>query len=131
MKTVGSRLRIAVVLMAWFAQLCLPVLHAAVMPMAAAGLPGWCGDPARGLAIAAQLPPEVRDALQLDNAADAEHRIDCAKFCALGSPPPVAEVACTVALRAAGLEPAPAPLTAPRSRDQAPTPPSHGPPAHA
>ena len=51
-----------IALFAWFAQLCLPAAHAAVMARHDAALPGWCGSfsPAMAARIAA-LPIEVRD----------------------------------------------------------------------
>lgn len=47
---------------AWFAQLCLPAAHAAVMARHDAGLPGWCGSfsPAMAAKVAA-LPADIRD----------------------------------------------------------------------
>lgn len=126
------RLRSALVLavLAWFAQLCLPVAHAAVMSSPSNQLLGWCGDPSGALAIAAELPAEIREGLGLDGP-HPDH-LACAQLCAAGTTPPTVPVANTVLLRAAGLEPAPArERPAPRTRAQAPTPPSHGPPAHA
>jgi len=132
MRTATARLRpaLALVLLAWFAQFCLPVAHAALMATPRAEMLGWCGDPSRALAIAAELPPEIREALGLDGTSP-EH-LACAQLCATGSTPPAHSAASTVVLRAAGREPAPAiQRPAPHPRDQAPTPPSQGPPAHA
>lgn len=133
MQRAVSRLRpaLALLLLAWFAQLCLPVAHASMMSAPRGQMLGWCGDPSRALAYAAGLPAEIREALELDGLS-VDHLADCAKLCATGSPPPPpAAVASTVALRVAGIEPAPASRPSPRPRDQAPTPPSQGPPAHA
>ena len=132
MRTSAVRLRSALVLvlLAWFAQLCLPVAHAAIMSSPRAQLLGWCGDPSGALAIAAELPAEIREGLGLDGL-HPDH-LSCAQLCATGTAPPTTPVATTVALRAAGIEPAPTrQRLAPRTREQALTPPSHGPPAHA
>lgn len=129
MRSTAARLRFFLALLAWFAQLCLPAAHASMMATPRSEMPGWCGDPARALAVAAQLPAELREALDLDGAG-VDHVAHCAVFCAMGMAPTL-PTANTVILRAAGLEPAPPALPAPRSREQSPTPPSQGPPAHA
>lgn len=129
----AARLRpaLALVLLAWFAQLCLPVAHAGMMAAARGQMPGWCGEPARGLAIVAQLPAEIREALQPDGAS-AEHLASCTQLCATGATPTPTPAANTVVLRAAGLAPAPDSGTpAPRGPEPGLTPPSHGPPAQA
>jgi hypothetical protein len=132
MRTSAVRLRPALALIAWFAQLCLPVAHAVIMAAPHTEMLGWCGDPARARAAVAQLPAEIREALLADDTS-ADHLASCAELCATGSTsaPAPTLVASTVVLRAAGLELAPAVLPAPRSREQAPRPPSQGPPAHA
>lgn len=133
MRRIAARLHpaLALAVLAWFAQLCLPLVHAAIMAAPGAGMLGWCGDRSRALAVAAELPAEIREALVPDGTG-ADHLAGCAKLCATGATPPAAPVANAVVLRAAGLEHAPTPpRPAPRSREQAPTPPSHGPPAHA
>jgi hypothetical protein len=89
----------------------------------------WCGDPSRALAITAELPAEIREALELDGVS-ADHLAGCTALCATGATPPMTAVANTVVLRAAGLEPPPLSRPSPRSREQAPTPPAQGPPAH-
>jgi hypothetical protein len=133
MRSAPLRLRpaLALALLAGFAQLCLPLVHAALMAAARAETAGWCGDSSRALAFAAELPPEIRAALELDGV-NADRLADCAKLCATGASPTPIAVASTLVLRAAGLEPAPATRTpAPRPRELALRPPSQGPPAHA
>lgn len=116
-------------LLAWFAQLCLPIAHAGMMNASSGdAMAVWCGEPARARAIAAELPAEIRAALDLDGVS-ADHLDSCAKLCATGAAPSPDAVAATVALRAAGLEAALPALPAPHARAQAPTPPSQGPPA--
>lgn len=118
-------------LLAWLAQLSLPVVHARLMATApGAEMSVWCGEPARARAIAAELPAEIRAALDLDGVS-ADHLDGCAKLCATGAAPSPAAVAVTVALRAADLEAAAPDRPTPRSREQAPRPPSQGPPAQA
>jgi hypothetical protein len=130
MRRTARRLCSALVLVAWFAQLCLPVAHAALMAAPGAGISGWCGDPSRARAFLADLPAEIREGLDLNGTAAVDHALDCAQLCATCSPPPIVAVAATVVLRAAGLEPEPQAVpAAPRSRAQARTPPSQGPPA--
>ena len=58
----AAGLRLALVLLAWFAQLCLPVVHASMMTAPRAAV-GWCGDPSHAPAIADELPAEIREAL--------------------------------------------------------------------
>lgn len=103
-----SRRLIWLALIAWLAQLCLPVAHAAAMAQPEAGLATWCGgfSPAMTQKLAA-LPDEVREILQKGSAHSGHHQ-DCAQHCAnpVGGAPPPAAV--TVSLRAAGLEAAPA-----------------------
>jgi hypothetical protein len=118
----------AMALLAWFAQLCLPLAHASMAAPRAAML-AWCGEPSRALAAAAELPAEIREALGLDGAS-ADHVVDCAKLCATGSTSAPTAVVNVEVLRAAGLEPAPATRTEPPRQAPAPRPPSQGPPAH-
>ncbi|MET0311846.1 MAG: hypothetical protein ABW051_07330 [Burkholderiaceae bacterium] len=124
-----SRLRLAVVLLAWLAQALMPVAHAAVMNADRGANQAWCGDPSSASEALALLPAEVRHALDEGSEA-AGHFASCAALCAVGTtpllPPGIAPVA---ALRAAGLEPGPAPLARPATRSQSPTPPAHAPPA--
>lgn len=123
------RVRAALALVAWFAQLCLPLAHAVVMA-APNTATVWCGEPSRALAAAAALPPEIREALGLDHAG-ADHLDTCAKLCGTGSTAATTSVATTVVLRAADCESVTAVPPTPHPREQAPTPPSQGPPAHA
>lgn len=119
------------VLLAWFAQLCLPLAHASMMSGSRSQMPGWCGDPSgAAAAFVAGLPAELREA-QSPDGVSADHLAECAQLCATGPVPPPPALASTVVLRAAGIEPAAVPRAAPRPRDPALTPPSHGPPAHA
>jgi hypothetical protein len=130
--TIRLRPALVLVLLAWFAQLCLPVAHASMMSGSRSQMPAWCGSPsgAEAAAFLAGLPAELREA-QATEGVSADHLAECAQLCATGSVPPPAPVASTVALRAAGIEPAPAPRAAPRPLDPALTPPAQGPPAHA
>jgi hypothetical protein len=133
MRTVAFRKRaaLALILLAWFAQLCLPLAHAATMANARAEMPGWCGEPSRALAFAAQLPDEIREALGFERL-NTDHLDGCAQLCAAGSAPQAPNVASTAVLRAAGLEPAPvAQQAAPRACERMLMPPSQGPPTHA
>ena len=61
-RTRARTLALALVLLAWFAQLGLTVAHAAVMGASLAGAGAWCGDPAQALVAAAEMPPELRAA---------------------------------------------------------------------
>lgn len=128
MRALPARLRFAfrLALLAWLAQLCLPMVHASAMAAQRADLLGWCGEPTLALAVASALPDEIREGLGLDRAS-ADHLAGCDALCASGAAPPVPAVANTVVLRAAGHERAPAP----RSRERAPRPPSQAPPALA
>lgn len=132
MRTLAPRLRpaLALLLLAWFAQLCLPLVHARMMAAPDAAMAGWCGEPSRARAAAAVLPDEIRAALGLDGPS-AEHLGDCGALCATGAAPVPAGIPSTVALRAAGLEAADPVQAQPRSRAQAAPPPSQGPPARA
>ncbi|MGE4242849.1 hypothetical protein [Ramlibacter sp.] len=125
-----QRLRVFFVMLAWLAQAWMPVAHATVMGGHTSGSMPWCGDAASAAAAWDVLPAELRAALD-EGAPNAEQLANCTLLCALsaGSPAP-AELAPTVALRAAGLEPAAvAPRRAPPARSQSPTPPAHAPPA--
>lgn len=120
------------VLVAWFAQLCLPVAHAAMASSSHAGMAAWCGDPANAREAAALLPAEIRDALALDDA-DASHLAHCAQLCAVGTTPALLPAPPAQA----SLPPAsavPLPLARPSLvvvRRHALPPPSHAPPAGA
>ncbi|MGQ0699496.1 MAG: hypothetical protein ACT4PZ_14775 [Panacagrimonas sp.] len=103
-----SRPLIWLALFAWLAQLCLPVAHAAAMAKQDAGLATWCGPLSPGMARQlAQLPDEVRDILE-KGTAQADHQQDCVQLCANASGTGLPAPSVTVALRAAGLEAAPA-----------------------
>ena len=130
MKTSSVRLRLVFVMLAWLAQALMPVVHATAMAESRPGGQAWCGDAASAAAALALLPPEVQAALN-DTGLNAAHLADCTLVCAAGiaTPPPL-HVSPVAVLRAAGLEPAPSPLSAPAARPQAPTPPAHAPPAH-
>ncbi len=135
LRTVPLRLRVCLVLLAWFAQLCLPMAHAALMgQQPASSLTGWCGDPRQAAdlrAYVAELPAELRDAL--GDTGTGAHALDaCATLCAVaGTPPPLATPPVTVALRAAGLEPRTVATAAPLVPATAPRPPAQGPPVRA
>ena len=103
-----SRRLIWIALIAWLAQLCLPVAHAAVMAQPEAGLATWCGEfsPAMTQKLAA-LPLEVREILQKGSAQAGQHQ-DCAQLCANAAAGALPPTPVTVSLRAAGLEAAPA-----------------------
>lgn len=102
-----SRRLIWIALIAWLAQLCLPVAHAAVMAQPRAGLATWCGEfsPAMTRKLAA-LPLEVREILQQGSAQSGAHQ-DCSQLCANAASGAVPPPAVTVSLRAGGLETAP------------------------
>lgn len=134
MRRAASRLpqTLTLVLLAWLAQLCLPAVHAAMMAEPRAQLLGWCGDPVRARAMVAELPAEIRQAMDPDGTSSADHLAACTLLCATGSTPaPTTAVAATMALRVAGLEITPADRPTPVSREQAPRPPAQGPPAQA
>lgn len=132
MRSLPTRLHATLALVAWFMQLCLPVAHASIMASPRAEMLGWCGDPSRLIAVAASMPADIRKGLGLDDLGiGANHGIDCATLCATGSAPTTTAVARDVARQRVGFEPAPAIRPAPRFREQATRPPSHGPPVHA
>ncbi|SEP90528.1 hypothetical protein SAMN04488038_102162 [Solimonas aquatica] len=114
-------------LLAWLAQLLLPMAHAAAMT--AAGNP-WCGTPSAQLQAQLRELPDALRAAQQDGATQGQlaQCLDCcAALSAQAMPPP----ATTVLLRAAGLEaPAPLPLLAPR-QSRVTSPPARGPPSYA
>lgn len=131
MRSNRVRLPLVVVLLAWLAQLWLPVLHAAIMAAPPAVLHGWCGDPSRARDAVAGLPAEIREAL-LPDGAGADHLSSCAKLCAAGSAPPSTAVAAAdTLLRTASAERAAIAHPAPHLRDQAPRPPAQAPPLQA
>lgn len=126
-----SRPLIWIALFAWFAQLCLPTAHAAVMAQQDAGMAAWCGVDSPALqAKLAQLPDEVRKILE-KGSAQAEQHMECVSFCASAGGASLPPVSPTVALRAAGLESVVAfPIPAPRGSIIV-SPPVRGPPLHA
>lgn len=125
------RLTWTLALLAWFAQLCLPVAHAAMPASPHGPAAAWCGSPANAQEAAALLPAEIRDALALD-AVSVDHLAQCAKLCAVGATPaPLPALVRPGLPQATGctLEPArQAPVAA---RRYALPPPSHGPPDRA
>ncbi|NIM41935.1 MAG: hypothetical protein GTN84_13210 [Hydrogenophaga sp.] len=125
------RLTWTLALLAWFAQLCLPVAHAALMAQAPGTMAAWCGDPANAREASAALPAEIREALALD-ATGADALAHCADLCAVGATPaplPVPGALSFAAPDGAPLAPArPATVVA---RRHALPPPSHGPPQRA
>jgi len=122
----------ALVLVAWLAQLCLPVAHAASMAAPShAPAAAWCGDPANAQEAVALLPAEIRAALGLDEA-DVGHLAHCAQLCAIGTTPvPLPALAKADPPLASAM-----PLPAARRtllvvRQHALPPPSHAPPVAA
>lgn len=117
-----------IALFAWFAQLCVPTAHAALMASPDAGIAAWCGDNATGLrAQIARLDPELREILD-PHATQAQAHADCALFCASGHGADPLAAPVSVLLRAAGADAAPLePLRAPRAA-RSYTPPARGPP---
>lgn len=128
MRCVNSRLRLGLALLAWFAQLCLPWVHAASMAVVPAPMAAWCGDPARASAVIAGLPAELRQSLDPDGSS-ADLLATCAQVCAACTlPPPLPAPAPTLVLRNAGVEPVPPCRPTPLACEPAPRPPSQGPP---
>jgi hypothetical protein len=90
-----SRLTLALAFVAWLAQLCLPVVHAATMPVGTDGMALWCGAGSPAIeARLADLPREIRQILD-PGAAHAELQEYCEQHCASsagnsGLPPAVA-----------------------------------------
>ena len=121
-------------LVAWFAQLCLPIAHAAMQTTSSHGpMAAWCGSPANALEAAASLPAEIHDALSVDDSSiDADHLAHCAQLCAVGTTPaPLAATLKADPPQVAGSNLSPAPQTPFVLRRHALPPPSHGPPARA
>lgn len=128
MSVIRRRLRICLVLLAWLAQLCLPVAHAAVMADRPVQLSNWCGDPTQVRAFIATLPAELRVEVEPGDS-HVQERHTCAVLCALAAPPVLPTLAPTVAWRVADPEPVPAFRSIPVVHEPAHKPPSHGPPA--
>ena len=133
MKPRLASLRVIFALVAWLAQLCLPVVHAASMASSEAGALAWCGKGASAdlRAKIAQFPAEIRQILTSD-ATQSDHVGKCAQLCAASCAPALPEpVAITVALRIAGLEVL-APASAPSLlHSHGAPPPARGPPAYS
>ncbi|QBK05478.1 hypothetical protein DW355_12685 [Hylemonella gracilis] len=127
-----SRLRLGLVLLAWFAQLCLPMGHAALMAAPQAQASWWCGDQDGALEMWAALPPELRAGLDAPAGTDGKHHPPgCAQFCAQGAraaAPPMQVAIAVPSSRAAGR------ITSSAPRRPAPpdryvlAPPAQGPP---
>lgn len=125
------RLTWTLALVAWFAQLCLPVAHAAMPASPHGPAAAWCGDPSSAQEALALLPAEIRDALTLD-AISVDHLAQCAKLCAVGATPAPLAAAVRASLpQASGSALAPARQAPVAERRYALLPPSHGPPARA
>ena len=119
-------------LVAWLANLCLPVAHAAVMAQHGGGGLAWCGPNSDALsAKLSLLPAEVRTAIQKQNEAQ-NQSIKCPHFCASATATGLPPVSVTVALRAAGLETPPLPVVVPVDHAYRPAPPpATGPPSRS
>lgn len=131
MATRAHSFRIFVALVAWLAQLCLPMAHAASMAATGLGTAAWCGANSPALrAQLAQLPSEIRQILE-DSTSLTDHADDCAQCCASANGVAVPKAGgITIALRAAGLEPSAfAPVPSHPLPSAAP-PPARGPPVH-
>lgn len=121
-----------IALFAWFAQLCLPAVHAAVMARHDAGIPGWCGSfsPAMAAKVAA-LPAEIRDIIAPGTDAHSEAmQAECLLLCAgtIGATLP-SEASAAAAPRTPSVEPAAAIVDAGARTQPALRPPTRGPPA--
>lgn len=91
-----------IALFAWFAQLCLPAAHAAVMAAQDTGITAWCGKDTPGLrAQLAQLDDELRQILD-PRGTQAQTHGDCALFCASAHGADLVPAPVSVQLRAAG-----------------------------
>lgn len=127
-----ARLRMGLAWLACFAQLCLPIAHAAQMAMPTAQSAWWCGDQDDALAIWADLPPELRAGLDAPTGTDGKHLLSaCAQYCAQGSrdgaPPLHVGLAVPLALATGRITPPVHPHAAATQR-YALTPPAQGPP---
>lgn len=125
------RMTWSLVLVAWFAQLCLPVAHAAMSSPSHAGMAAWCGDPANAREAIALLPAEIRAGLEVDNV-DVSHLTHCAQLCAVGTTPAPLPAPTKAEPPLASTTPLPGGRpTLVVVRQQALLPPSHAPPAGA
>lgn len=120
------RLQLLLAVLAWLAQLWLPVAHAA-MARGADGTGSWCGSSPAYAAQLAQLPAEIR--LLLDQQAPHNPSAQDCTHCGVPSTaaalPPVAF---TLILRAAGLETLPAAVIPAQRASLGAPPPARGPP---
>lgn len=121
------RLRICLAVLAWFAQLCLPLAHAAMMAERPVPLSSWCGDPAQVRAFIATLPPELRVEVQPDGA-HVHNLSQCATLCALAVTPLLPALTPTVDWQVAEPGPIPVHRWDLVVREPARKPPSQGPP---
>lgn len=125
------RLAWTLVFLTWFAQLCMPVAHAAMAAAPNGAMGAWCGTAANAAEARASLPAEIRDALERDTLS-ADHLASCAKLCMVASMP-----APLPGTDQPAFSPAPALVLAPARQPalalhrHALPPPSHGPPARA
>jgi hypothetical protein len=128
MPRVAHRLQIGLVLLAWLAQLVLPLAQAAIMTEPPAKVAGWCGDASRAHAVIGQLPVELRQAFDLP-AAGAEQLDACGKLCTVAGTVPVLPALVTGGVVRVAEAQAP-PVIQPVLIDAEPAfkPPSHGPP---
>jgi len=101
-----ARLRLGLVLLAWLAQLCLPMGHAALMAAPQGQASWWCGDQDGALEMWAALPAELRAGLDAPTGSDGKnHPPGCAQFCAQGArafAPPLHVAFAALAPRAVG-----------------------------
>lgn len=125
------RLAWTLVFLTWFAQLCMPVAHAAMAAAPNSAMGAWCGTPANAAEARAALPAEILDALERDSLS-ADHLASCAQLCMVASTP-----APLGATELPAFSPVAAPTQAPTRqpavalRRHALLPPSHVPPAQA
>lgn len=121
------RWRICLAVLAWFAQLCLPLAHAAVMAERPVPLSSWCGDPAQVRAFIATLPPELRVEVQPDGA-HVHNLSQCATLCALAVTPLLPAVMPGMVFSVAAPAPMPVFRWGQVAHEPARKPPAHGPP---
>jgi hypothetical protein len=115
-------------IIAWLAQLLLPMAHAATMANPQLGASAWCGPTSPALqAKLADLPEDIRRIL-FKATPQSAHVQDCMQCCVSsgGVTAPPREI--TVVLRAAGLELVPPPIAGPAQRSFSAPPPARGPP---
>lgn len=126
-----TRLTWTLALMAWLAQLCLPVAHATMVGGQPGAMAAWCGSASNAAEANASLPPEIRDALAKESVG-MDQLAQCAKACTAAATPapwPTVAVASLPPVEGARWSPAAdRPTPSPR---HALKPPSQGPPARA